>query len=190
MGLLILQKLQLFFLSPALLFLFIPLFLDPILPKLGNFSTACQQVYLIKVFCVSETLCLLCLLAWDFSPGRSSLLFSWIFSHGFGPFTMPTLFSSFSSSISSCLLTTSIQVSNMAETTEAQYCLLGGKLFFKPRASKITYASSLFSFFYGTHCHFSRLILSHIAVSVCFNLAFNRFCFSCVFIFLLSFLNL
>ena len=133
-----------------------PTLLDPILPKLGNFSTACQQVYLVKVFCVSETLCFS--VFWHGIFLQVSHLCCFLES---SPvvlvlFTMPTLFSSFSSSISSCLLTTSIQVSNMAETkfiwniVDAQYCLFGGKLFFKPRAPKITPASSLFSFFYGT----------------------------------------
>lgn len=155
LGLLILKKLQLFFLSPALLFLFIPLFLDPILPQLGSFSTACQQVYLVSV-CVSETLCLLCLLDGIFLQVSHLCCFLESFPVVLVPFTMPALFSSFSSGISSCLLITSIQVSNMAETrfiwniVDAQYCLLrGGGLFFKPRAPKITPAASLFSFFYG-----------------------------------------
>lgn len=110
-----------------------------------------------KSVCVSETRCLLCLLDGIFLQVSHLCCFLESFPVVLVPFTMPALFSSFSSGISSCLLITSIQVSNMAETrfiwniVDAQYCLLGGgELFFKPRAPKITPAASLFSFFYGT----------------------------------------
>lgn len=97
---------RLFFLSRVLLFLFIPL-----IPKLGNCSTACHQVCHMKVFCVSETLSSLSFVMGFPSrsilcPFFSSDLLPWF--QCFIPCPHPF---SFSASIFSYLLTISTQVS-------------------------------------------------------------------------------
>lgn len=147
-GLLILRKphLSSFFLSRVLLVLFIPL-----IPKLGNCSTACHQVCHMKVFCVSETLSSLSFVMGFPSrsilcPFFSSNLLPWF--QCFIPCPHPF---SFSASIFSYLLTISTQVSvsawlkpNLSGTQSKPNTIYWKSFFFffKPRAPKTIPASS------------------------------------------------